>query len=141
MAGADNYKSAKAIGPTLAAQFKEEVRRGHMLRMKVGEARRRWGNRLTIAALGAIEKADETFRIIYDGSNKVMLNHRIRVRDQVRMLTWHDITKYLGTRRLPGHQSQPHIRCEPGASADPHPGRGLGIPRKPGRGWPRGRDP
>ena len=65
--------------------------------MDVGTARRRWGDRLTIAALGAIEKSDDTFRIIFDASNKVCLNHRIRVRDQVRMPVLQDISKYLET--------------------------------------------
>ena len=94
---ADNYKSAKAIGPILKEQFEAEVQRGYMLKTNVGTARRRWGDKLTIAALGAIEKSDDSFRIIFDASNKVCLNHRIRVRDQVRMPVWQDITKYLET--------------------------------------------
>jgi hypothetical protein len=96
-AWADNYKSAKAIGATLKEQFEVEVQRGHMVKMDVGSARRRWGDKLTIAALGAIEKADDSFRIIFDASNKVCLNHRIRVQDQVRMPVWQDIAKYVET--------------------------------------------
>ncbi len=96
-AWADNYKSAKAIGSTLKDQFEDEVQRGHMVKMSVGSARQRWGEKLTIAALGAIEKSDDTFRIIFDASNKVCLNHRIRVQDQVRMPVWQDIAKYLET--------------------------------------------
>ncbi len=66
-----------------------------MINFKVGEARRRWHDRFTIAALGAIARADGTFLIIYDASNKVMPNHRTRVRDQVRIPTWLDISKYV----------------------------------------------
>ncbi len=50
---------------------------------------------MTIAALGAIEKSDDSFRIIFDASNKVRVNRRIRVQDQVRMPVWQDVAKYL----------------------------------------------
>ena len=92
---ADNYHSARAIGATLKKQFDQEVEQGHMVRMSVREAKGRWGDKLTIAALGAVEKPDDSFRIIYDASNKVHVNHRIRVQDQVRMPVWQDVAKYL----------------------------------------------
>ena len=90
-----NYPSARAIPAVLAKQFEEEIEHKCMLKMSLGEARRRWGPKLTIAALGAIEKAADVFRVIYDASNTVKINHRIRVRDQVRMPVWQDVARYL----------------------------------------------
>ena len=92
---ATNYPSARVVAATLAKQFEEEIGEDCMLRMSLGEARRRWGNKLTIAALGAIEKTEGTFRVIYDASNTVRLNHRIRVQDQCRMPVWQDIGRYV----------------------------------------------
>ena len=63
--------------------------------MSLGEARRRWGNKLTIAALGAIEKTEGTFRVIFDASNTGRLNNRIRVQDQCRMPIWQDLRRYV----------------------------------------------
>ena len=70
---ATNYPSARVVAATLAKQFEEEIGEDCMLRMSLGEARRRWGDKLTIAALGAIEKTEGTFRVIYDASNTVKL--------------------------------------------------------------------
>ena len=38
-----------------------------------------------VAALGALEKDDDTFRVIHDGSHGVLVNHAIVPRDQVRV--------------------------------------------------------
>jgi hypothetical protein len=92
---ANNYPSARAIPGILAKQFEEEIAEGCMLKMTLGEARRRWGRKLTVAALGAIEKTEDVFRVIYDASNTVKVNHRIRVQDQVRMPVWQDIARYV----------------------------------------------
>ena len=50
-----NYPSARSIPAVLAKQFEEEIKHNCMMKMSLGEARRRWGPKLTIAALGAIE--------------------------------------------------------------------------------------
>ena len=39
---------------------------------------------LVMAALGGIEKSDDSFRVIHDGSHGVKVNQRIRPRDQMR---------------------------------------------------------
>ena len=90
-----NYPSARSIPAVLAKQFEEEIKHKCMMKMSLGEARRRWGPKLTIAALGAIEKSEDVFRVIFDASNTVKVNHRIRVRDQVRMPVWQDVARYL----------------------------------------------
>ena len=107
-----------------------------MVKMSVGEAKERWGNKLTIAALGAIEKSDDSFRIIFDASNKVRVNHRIVVQDQVRMPVWQDVAKYLEVFAVQARVwvcltfdvSQAHrqvpIREEDGGSCLPGRGRG-----------------
>jgi hypothetical protein len=94
----DNYVSAKERPDVLRRQFGEEVQEGNMVTMRASEARREWGDRLTIASLGALEKAAGTdeFRIIYDATHGVRVNHRIRVRDQTKNPTWPDICGILG---------------------------------------------
>ena len=66
-----------------------------MAKMTVGEARRRCGQKLTIAALGAIEKSEDVRRVIFDASNTVKVNHRIRVQDQVRVPVWQDAARHV----------------------------------------------
>ena len=59
-----------------------------------------YGDRLTIAALGAIEKGtrdDGTteVRIVHDGTNKVHINKYIRVRDAIPCPTAPDVKRVL----------------------------------------------
>ena len=50
------------------------------------EARKRWhGDALRIAAIGALEKADNSFRVIHDGTHGVHVNNQTVVRDRMRM--------------------------------------------------------
>lgn len=68
-----------------------------MIKATVAEARARWPGRLAVAALGAIQKAagkDER-RVIFDATHAVHVNHKIRVRDQVRCPTWGDAGRLL----------------------------------------------
>ena len=92
---ATNYPSARAVPAVLEQQFEEEICEGCILRMSLGEARRRWGDKLTIAAFGTIEKTEGTFRVLFDASSTVLLNNRIRVQDQCRMPVWQDIGRYV----------------------------------------------
>jgi hypothetical protein len=77
----------------LEKQFADEIAEGAMVKMSLKEARERWVPKLTVAALGAIEKTEDVFRVIFDASNTVRLNHRIRVQDQCRMPVWQDIAR------------------------------------------------
>eukprot|EP00974_Lingulodinium_polyedra_P091413 8861582-Lingulodinium_polyedra.AAC.1 len=74
------------------------------MKCTAGEARRRWGRRLVVAALGAVEKNPDKdeWRVVYDATNGVRLNHRIRVRDQVRCPTWPDVCRLLEAVREDG---------------------------------------
>eukprot|EP00972_Heterocapsa_arctica_P027536 4048802-Heterocapsa_arctica.AAC.1 len=57
------------------------------------EAKARWGDALTIAALGALKQdpKGESFRVIHDASNRVLVNHRIGPRDRLRYPTVGDL--------------------------------------------------
>ena len=48
-----------------------------------GEARRRFGDTLHVASLGAIAKDDGTVRPIFDGTHSVRLNSRIHIEDHL----------------------------------------------------------
>ena len=67
-------------------QIDEDVLAGAAVRMSVSAARKKYGSRLTIACLGATPKepGSEVVRILYDGTNGVHTNNRIRVRDRAR---------------------------------------------------------
>lgn len=54
-----------------------------MVRLTNEQATRKYRNRLHIAALAVIDEGDKV-RVIHDGSNHVMVNNRIRPRDQLR---------------------------------------------------------
>ena len=68
-----------------------------MIRTTVGEARKEWGDDLVVASLAAVAKDLEKdgWRIVYDATHGVRLNHRIRIRDQVRMPAWQDVSRIL----------------------------------------------
>ena len=68
-----------------------------MAEVRVADARRLYGDKLAIAALGAIEKVPGggEYRVIHDGSHGVLVNPRIRVRDQLRFPAHGDIESVL----------------------------------------------
>ena len=84
-----NYSSADDNRDKVEAQFAEEEAEGLMVRKTLGQALRDHGEHLSLAAIGAIEKKGSTdeVRVIHDASHGVLLNHCIRVRDQVRLPT------------------------------------------------------
>ena len=83
---ADNYLSAEENAGDIVRQVMEEVQKGTILRLSEKEARRRFGGRLAVAALGAVPKELGTSRVrlIHDGTYSVDVNRRIRVRDRTR---------------------------------------------------------
>ena len=54
-----NYESAKEHSQQIGVQFQEEEKLGFMFPLSELEARRRFGDRMRIASLGAIPKDDE----------------------------------------------------------------------------------
>lgn len=82
----DNYRSAAVVLDQLEAQFREDEQAGMMFRCLETDLKEHYhGNRLRVAALGAIEKGPNSFRVVHDGTHGVRLNNEVRPRDQVRM--------------------------------------------------------
>ena len=99
-----NYASAADRPDVLKRQFEQEVTEGLMIKTSLQQARAEWGEHLVIASLAAVEKdlAKDEWRVIYDATHGVNLNHRIRVRDQVRCPAWPDVSRILETCRDDG---------------------------------------
>lgn len=78
-----NYPAAKKNAAALKRQFEEEAKLGAMMKIDMEAALLRYGNDLRIASLGAIQKPDDSFRVIHDGSHGAGVNNHIVVRDQL----------------------------------------------------------
>eukprot|EP00435_Cladocopium_sp_Y103_P022226 s207_g5.t1 len=83
---ADNYESAEAGKEDIYRQVDEEVQRGTIKLFTEEEAKAKYGDRLAVAALGAVPKEldSDRVRLIHDGTYSVDVNRRIRVRDRLR---------------------------------------------------------
>ena len=81
----ENYSSAREHPEILAAQLEkdEKARPPRIILMERREAERRWPGRLFVGALAVIEEAPGKWRIVHDATHEVLVNHRIRVRDQL----------------------------------------------------------
>eukprot|EP00974_Lingulodinium_polyedra_P027729 2678950-Lingulodinium_polyedra.AAC.1 len=99
-----NYVSARERPDALLRQFREDAAEGMMVRVPLADALAKYGDKLAIAALGAIEKRPDSdeFRVIHDGTNGVLANRHIRVRDQLRYPTHSDIAAVLHALYLAG---------------------------------------
>ena len=71
-----------------------------MIEMPLAEAQSQFGESLSIASLGAIPKADDSVRVVHDGSNGQHVNDRIKVRDAQSTPTGADLST--GLEELPG---------------------------------------
>ena len=81
----ENYPSVERAREALLMQFKEEEAEGMVRRLSNEQAAREFpGDRLRVASLGALDKDDETFRVVHDGMHGVNVNSEARVRDQVK---------------------------------------------------------
>ena len=83
---ADNYESAEEGKKDIWRQVDEEVKNGTIVRFTEEELKEQFGNRVAVAALGAVPKelGSEKVRLIHDGSYSVDVNRRIKVRDRMR---------------------------------------------------------
>ena len=54
-----------------------------MIRTTYKEAKRIYGEKLLIGALGLIEEGPEKFRLIHDGTHRILMNNRVRELGQV----------------------------------------------------------
>lgn len=78
-----NYESAKEHSQQIGVQFQEEEKMGFMFPLTEKEARRRYGERLRVASLGAIPKDDERVRVIFDATHFVQINNSITIQDRL----------------------------------------------------------
>ena len=83
-------------------QFKEEELLHAMREVDESDARRKYGDELLVAAIGAIDKGDSTFRVIHDGTHAVQVNPRLRTRDQHRSPGSGEIKTVLRLSNRPG---------------------------------------
>ena len=83
----DNYSSAAEHEKYLTEHLEQEVREGLMARMEEEEFIKTYGENRAVAALAVLVEDEVTGkkRVIHDGTHGVMVNHRIRCRDKVRM--------------------------------------------------------
>ena len=80
-----NYRSLEPAIEAIVKQFKEEEAEGMMEEISLEEAKKRYHDKeLLIAALAAIQKTDDSFRVLHDGTHEVLVNPRIIMRDQMR---------------------------------------------------------
>ena len=81
-----NYQSAAGpkMSEILTKQFREEEAMGLMYLTTLDEAKRDFSD-LRIAAQGAIEKSDDSWRILHDATHGVRVNLETKLKDQIRM--------------------------------------------------------
>ena len=94
---ATNYGSLREHEEQVIGQYKEEIAEDLMEVISLGEAIDRYAENLLIVATGAIAKkgGGSDVRVIFDGTNGVLLNYGIRVRDQIRFPAAPDIKAVL----------------------------------------------
>ena len=94
---ADSYESAVENSEDIERQVLQDVENGTIIRLMEHEAKRRFGGRLAVAALGAVPKelGTKKVRLIHDGAYSVDVNRRIRVRDRTRFPLIDDATAVL----------------------------------------------
>lgn len=84
-----NYVSASGeeMSAVLTKQFEEEESLGMMFQVSLAQAKALYPEpgTLRIAAQAAIQKADDSFRILHDGTHGVQVNNETKVRDRMRM--------------------------------------------------------
>ena len=78
-----NHGSARLRQEFLGEKIEADFKTGRMVAMTYKEARERFGSRLLLGAMGIIEEGKEKFRLIHDGTHRVLINNRIRTRDHV----------------------------------------------------------
>lgn len=96
----ENYLSAREHANLVQQQFEAEAALGCMVEMPLDVAKRKFGEDLALASLGAISKKDGSVRVIHDGTHGVRVNPDIVVRDQLRTPTAGDLQTVL--QALPG---------------------------------------
>ena len=98
-----NYKSMLGLEEKVQALFKEEEALGWMEEFTEEDARKRFGDRLYVSSLAVIDEITKV-RVVHDATHGVALNHRIKVRDQVRYPSAGEVKTILEERRARGQK-------------------------------------
>ncbi len=78
-----NYSSATANSDVLRSKLAESRAQGKLIQLSVGEARRKYGDRLAVGAFGMVQEGPEKWRLIWDGTHGIGVNPRIRQVDAI----------------------------------------------------------
>ena len=95
MEWAQNYKTAKERQALLEEKIADDLKSRKLVMMTYSEAKRTYGDRLHIGAMGLVEEGKDKFRLIHDGTHYTLVNNKIRVRDQQRSPMIQDISAEL----------------------------------------------
>ena len=71
VAEAKNYKSAKEVSDKIQQQLQAEEQEGFVYPLSLAEARKRFGSKLRIASLGAIDKESGDVRVLFDATHSM----------------------------------------------------------------------
>ena len=95
MVWAENYRTARERLDLLQDKINEDLKSGKMIRSRYDEAKERYGERLAIGAMGLVEEGSDKLRLIHDGTHGILVNNRIRVRDELSSPMIQDISTEL----------------------------------------------
>jgi hypothetical protein len=86
LCGRENFVSATERPYVLLKQFEADEAEGMRVGVPPSVAASTYGSKLAVASQGALLKSvdKDEHRLIHDGTFKVLVNHSIRVRDQLR---------------------------------------------------------
>ena len=79
-----NYSTAEMSSEQLEDHFRKDEQMGRMIPTTLAEAKQEFGEgAVLVAAMGAIQKPDNTIRPLHDGTHGINLNNKIRILDRL----------------------------------------------------------
>eukprot|EP00435_Cladocopium_sp_Y103_P040452 s469_g11.t1 len=79
-----NYATAEMSADQLEEHFRKDELLGRMIPTTLPEAKQEYGeDAVLVAAMGAIQKPDNTIRPLHDGTHGINLNNKIRILDRL----------------------------------------------------------
>lgn len=76
----DNYPSVALHREVLMAEIRDQIEKGWAIETTLGDASKTYGD-ISIASLSVIQESEDKYRTLFDGTNRVRINHRIKVLD------------------------------------------------------------
>ena len=79
-----NYATAELSSDQLEEHFRKDEQLGRMIPTTLAEAKQEFGeDAVLLAAMGAIQKPDNSIRPLHDGTHGINLNNKIRILDRL----------------------------------------------------------